>query len=175
MPGRKGDSVIARAQARDSRAVLKRRLPELKQLFEGDPRVLGVWLFGSQADGTATPQSDIDLAVLFDRELTWDEQMGFEVAVCEILRTDDVDVVDLRRVKLPLRAYAVTGKVLYERDYAGVSDFIERTLIEYYDYAPFLQRYDQDFFAGLRKDYARFKSRPPKRRSRTYRRKPIKT
>jgi predicted nucleotidyltransferase len=42
-------------------AVLKRKLPALKRLFENAPRVLGVWPFGSQADGTATPYSDSDL------------------------------------------------------------------------------------------------------------------
>lgn len=67
---------------------LKRKLTALERLFKNDPRVLGVFLFGSQADGTAHAQSDIDLGVLFDRELTPDERLGFEVAVCAVLKTE---------------------------------------------------------------------------------------
>lgn len=95
---------------RDLRAVLKRKLPELKRLFQRESHVVGVWLFGSQADGTATEYSDIDLGVLFDRELTWSEQIGFEVAVCDILGTQDVDVVDVNRVKLRMRFRVLVGK-----------------------------------------------------------------
>ncbi len=44
----------------DLRLTLKRKLPALKRLFARNPLVLGVWLFGSQADGTAHAGSDID-------------------------------------------------------------------------------------------------------------------
>lgn len=142
---------------------LKRKLPTLKRFFASDSRVLGVWLFGSQVDGYATPWSDIDFGVLFARELTLDEQLGFEVKVCEILGTDNVDVVDLRRVKLPLRHRALSGKLFYERDYVRVSDFIEETLIEYPDYAYMLERFNEDYFEGMRQDYARFRQEPNRR------------
>ncbi|MBI5305341.1 MAG: DUF86 domain-containing protein [Chloroflexi bacterium] len=36
--------------------LLKQKLPALNKVFAGDPHVLGVFLFGSQADGTATAQ-----------------------------------------------------------------------------------------------------------------------
>lgn len=32
------------------------------------PRVRLIYLFGSQADGSATPSSDIDIAVLLDKK-----------------------------------------------------------------------------------------------------------
>lgn len=141
-------------------ATLKRKLPALKRFFASDSRVLGVWLFGSQVDGYATPWSDIDFGVLFARALTLDEQLGFEVKVCEILGTDKVDVVDLSRVKLPLRHRALSGKLLFERDYVRVSDFIEETLIEYPDYAYRLERFNEDYFEGMRQAYARFRHEP---------------
>ncbi len=154
----------------DLSLVLKRKLPALKRLFESDPRVLAVWLFGSQADETAGPNSDIDLGVWFDRELTLDEQLTFEVSTSETLGTDAVDVVNLFHAKLPIRSRAIRGKLLYEKDSVRVSDFIERTLIEYPDYALFLKQFDEDYFAGLRKDYARFKPRKNQRTSTGYRR-----
>lgn len=151
---------------------LRRKLPELKRLFEKEPLVLGVWLFGSQADGTANEWSDVDLAVLYDREASWNEQMGFEVAICEILGTQDVDVVDLRRVNLELRHRALSGRLLYERDYVRVSDFLEETLVKYPDYAYALERFNEDYFEGMRQDYAKYRFKAHRRTSKNNRGKP---
>ena len=126
--------------------VLKQKMPTLKKFFASDPRLLGVWLFGSQADGTATSQSDIDLAVLFDHELNPKEEIKFQVAISEILDSDDVDVVDLNRAFLPFRFRAISGRLLYERDYTQVSDFVERTLIEQRDFEPRARQALRDFF-----------------------------
>lgn len=43
---------------------LKRRVWHLREY----PNVLAAFLFGSQVDGCATPESDVDLAVLFERD-----------------------------------------------------------------------------------------------------------
>ena len=144
--------------------LLKQKLPKLKRLFASDPRVLGVFLFGSQADRTATPRSDIDLAVLFERDLTLHEELGFEVAVSQALGTDDVDVLNLNNASLLFRRRAISGKLIYERDYVRVSDFIERVLIEYPDFEQLLDRFNADYFAGMRQDYARFR-RPANQRT----------
>ncbi len=112
--------------------LLKRKLPKLRQFFASDPRVLAGFLFGSQEDGTATPQSDIDLAVLFDRDLEFKEELDFGVALCDVLDAyKDVDVVNLNKADLLFRFRAVAGKLVYERDAVRVADFIEQTLIEY--------------------------------------------
>ncbi len=130
--------------------LLKQKTPALKKLFASDPRVLGVFLFGSQADGTTTPRSDIDLAVLFDRDLTLDEELTFQVAVCDTLGAyDNVDIVNLHRASLPFRFRAIAGKLLYERDYVRVSDFVEQTLVEQRDFAPRAQMALRDYFATL--------------------------
>lgn len=51
---------------------LKKKLParlrKLQEVLVRYPNVLAVFLFGSQTDGYATPQSDIDLAVLFEHD-----------------------------------------------------------------------------------------------------------
>ena len=153
--------------------VLKQRLPALKKFFARDPRVLGVWLFGSQADGTATPRSDIDLAVLFERDLTLDEELTFQVAVCDTLGAyDKVDIVDLNRASLLLQRRTIAGELIYERDYARVSDFVERILIEYPDYAQFLDRFNADFLEGVRQDYGRFRYSKNHRAQKDHRKQP---
>ncbi len=156
--------------------VLKQKLPTLKRFFAGAPRVLGVFLFGSQADGTATLRSDIDLGVLFDRDLTLDEELAFQVAVCDALGAyDDVDIVNLNRATLPFRFRAIAGKLLYERDDVRVSDFIERVLIEYPDYEWFMVRFNEDYFAGMRQDYGKFRPTPHQRTSQNHRKQPART
>jgi len=141
--------------------VLKQKLPKLKKFLASDPRVLAVFLFGSQVDGYATPRSDIDLAVLFDRDLTLNEELAFEVAVCDTLgRYDDVDIVNLNRASLSIRFQAISGKLLYERDQSQVSDFIEQILKEYPDFRVSKDRFDKDYFESMRQDYAHFQPQP---------------
>ena len=153
--------------------VLKQKMSELKKLFARDPRVLGVWLLGSQADGTATPRSDIDLAVLFERDLTLDEELTFQVAICDTLGVyDKVDIVDLNRATPQEQRRAIAGNLLYERDYARVSDFVERILIEYPDYAQFLDRFNADFLAGVRQNYGRFRYSKNHRAQKGHRKQP---
>ncbi len=137
-----------------SAVILNRRLPRLREFFDSDPRVLAVFLFGSLTDGYATPRSDIDLAVLFDRETSLDEELEFELAVSRVLGTDEVDVVNLNRANLAFRFRAVAGKLLYEKDFERVSDFIEQTLIEQRDYEPRAQAVLRDYFDSLGADYA---------------------
>jgi uncharacterized protein YutE (UPF0331/DUF86 family)/predicted nucleotidyltransferase len=137
------------------RVALNDKQLELIKLFEDDARILGVWLFGSQVDGTATPQSDIDLGVLFTGEYTFDEQLEFEIAVCQILNTDLVDIVDLTRANLRLRFRAIGGELLYQRDFARVADYIEKTLIKYRDFEPRAQAILRDYFVTLKEESMR--------------------
>lgn len=142
------DDIIAAMKPNLAR-VLKQKTPALKKLFASDPRVLGVFLFGSQADGTATSRSDIDLAVLFNRELSLREELSFESSISQVLQTDDVDVLNLNNASLLFRFRAVSGALLYARNDLIVSDFIERTLIEHRDFAPRAQAALRDYFATL--------------------------
>jgi predicted nucleotidyltransferase len=124
-------------------------MPALKRTFKADARVLGVFLFGSQADATATLRSDIDLAVLFDCDLALADELKFEVAVSDALGTDEVDVVNLNHANLLLRFRAISGKLLYQREETRVSDFVERTIIEYRDFEPRAQAALRDYLAAL--------------------------
>jgi predicted nucleotidyltransferase len=71
------------------------------------PEALGVWIYGSFAQGRARPGSDLDIAILPDRAIdSWDK---FERAQEVASRLGhDVDLVDLRRVSPVLRFEVVT-------------------------------------------------------------------
>lgn len=70
-------------------------------------------VFGSVAQGRVHKQSDIDLAFSFDNPINIIELTN---KVIRLLRTDNVDAIDLKRASPLLRFSAVkTGRVLYER------------------------------------------------------------
>ncbi|MCX7855406.1 MAG: nucleotidyltransferase domain-containing protein [Anaerolineae bacterium] len=129
------------------------RLERLVQRLREDPNVLAVFLFGSQVDGYATPESDVDLAVLFERGPSLQEELDLGVSVCEALGTEKVDLINLNRAHLLLRHRAISGRVLYERDPIRVSDFIEETILHYIDYEPDLRAFYQDYDQALEEAY----------------------
>lgn len=85
---------------------------KLMPVFEEQGAEL-VLLFGSAASGTMHKRSDIDLAFLFEGPL---DIVALTNKVIQRLRTDNVDVVDLRHAP-PLLRYLVAknGRVLYEK------------------------------------------------------------
>jgi predicted nucleotidyltransferase len=75
---------------------------------EAFPEAVGVWVYGSMADGTARPDSDLDIAIL-GREpirLGWDELERIGELSLRLGR--EVDLVDLRSVPALLRFEVVT-------------------------------------------------------------------
>jgi uncharacterized protein len=93
-------------------------LPALRDVFVYQGVVLA-YLFGSQAEGTARPSSDIDFAVLLPpgtpREQFLDARLSLINAVMDVLHTDKVDLVVLNEAT-PLLMHQVVkfGRVLYE-------------------------------------------------------------
>lgn len=96
-------------------------LDRLIQLAQADSQVEVLWLYGSRAKGTATLESDYDLAVAFrsfPKDL-WERRLQPELLAqkwADRLAVEDrmISVIDINHVPLPL-AYAVisTGQVLW--------------------------------------------------------------
>ena len=80
------------------------------------PEALGVWVYGSFADGYARRDSDVDIAVLPDCPLdAWDLHERATTLAERLGR--EVDLVDLRRVGTVLRfEVAVRGVRVAARD-----------------------------------------------------------
>ena len=109
-----------------------------------DPNVVAVYLFGSQARGTATPSSDVDVAVLYrdppeqglqalSLPLEGELERSLRAAVQAVtLNTAPLDLVHrvLRDVHL-----------LLERDAARRVAFEVRARNEYHDLRPYLDEY----------------------------------
>ena len=132
----------------------------LRPVLQEDPRVAAAYLFGSRARGHVGAESDTDLAILvFPSEaesFSLQTELRIEAEISLLLKTDRVDVVILNRCPLPL-AYKVIaeGKLLYEAEPIANMDFVEETLIRYFDFSPTLQEFYQEYDRSLREEFSR--------------------
>ena len=108
------------------------KIAEAIALIRGElPDVQAIYLFGSQASGEASAESDVDLAVLSQRKIDpiarW--QLGERLAV---LLGRDVDLVDLRSASAVLRVQVLDGgRLLDEQDGLGRAEFEMYALSDY--------------------------------------------
>jgi predicted nucleotidyltransferase len=116
----------------------------IADVCSGEPGVVAVYLFGSTARRSAGPDSDVDVAVLFDR--TPAPQLAnprFRLEG-ELERSlgRRVDLVVLNEAPVDLRVRVLRdGRVLVDRDRPARLAFEVRTRNEAFDLEPILARY----------------------------------
>ncbi|WP_376790958.1 nucleotidyltransferase domain-containing protein [Thermoflexus sp.] len=103
--------------------------------------------------GYLSPESDVDLDVLFDRDPSLEEELDVGAAAEEALGMERVDIINPNRAHLLLRYRAIGGLLIYERDPIRASDFIEETIIRYMDYEPDLRAVYRDYDRALEEAY----------------------
>jgi len=76
-----------------------------------------ILMFGSRAIGNVHPESDVDIAVYGRQIFSETEKVQLTYELCNIFRTNDIDLVDLRTAP-PLLKYEVfkNYKVFFQRD-----------------------------------------------------------
>ena len=117
----------------------------LRQRFEHDPgEAIAVYLFGSEARGTAGADSDVDVAILFGRRpaATLEGQpYGLAADLASALgRRVDVVVLDTAPPDLIHRVLR-DGIVLLDRERSKRIAFEVAARNAYFDLKPFLDRY----------------------------------
>lgn len=122
-----------------------RRVEELvKAKFGSDPSVAAVYLFGSLARGTARPDSDVDLGVLY-RSKPPSTLLGQPFAAqaelaAELGRPVDLVVMNTAPPDLSHRVLR-DGQLLLELDRSVRIAFEVKARNQYFDLLPILQRY----------------------------------
>lgn len=106
--------------------------------------VSALYLFGSAAQGTLTPLSDIDIAVLLPDNVSPDEyfdrRLQMTLDLMRLLNTDKIDLVILNQAPPLLKYQVVTqGKPLYSCDQGVRQRFEARAITEYLDFKPVLE------------------------------------
>ena len=111
---------------------------------EAQPGIVAVYLFGSVARGTARPDSDVDVAVLFDRTPApglGGPRFSLEGDLERALGRR-VDLVLLNDAPVDLRTRVLRdGVLLLDRDRSIRIAFEVRTRNEAFDLAPILAAY----------------------------------
>jgi predicted nucleotidyltransferase len=81
----------------------------------GDERIVGLYLFGSQAHGDARPDSDVDVGVLFEGEVPVEELLELEDAMERVVGKA-VQLVDVARARPFLALDIIRGERIYAAD-----------------------------------------------------------
>jgi predicted nucleotidyltransferase len=125
-----------------------RILEALVRLAQATPRLELLMLFGSRARGDAHEGSDWDFAYLAGDQLDVATLLG---AVVELVGSDRVDLVDLRRASGLLRYRAARdGQVVFEARPRLAEAFRLEAAQFWCDAAPVLQRGYDDLLAELK-------------------------
>ncbi len=95
-------------------------------------------LFGSLAQGTATADSDLDLAVLAEKPLSTEMQVQLIGDLADRLGRP-VDLIDLRTVGEPLLGEVLKGRRILGDD-TRYAQLITRHLFDAADFLPYRQR-----------------------------------
>lgn len=113
-----------------------------------------IYLFGSYAQDTANPLSDIDIAILLSNRNRQDYQelrLFFINALMRVLHKNDLDVVLLNEASIALRFNIIkNGKLLYVNDEKQRIDFESRAVIDYIETNPLRQEYNKYLFKNIK-------------------------
>jgi predicted nucleotidyltransferase len=103
---------------------------KLSPMFDDEGLQL-VIVFGSVVSGKVHQKSDIDLAFLFDKPV---DIIGLTNRVISLLRSDNIDVVDLMRAS-PLLSFSIVrnGELLYEKMEGNFNTFCSLAFRRYAD------------------------------------------
>lgn len=127
---------------------------KIREYFVDQDAALLVMLFGSYGTEDEHKFSDIDIAVLLDKDFSLIDELKMAADLSVILGRDDLDLVFLRNapVNIAHRVLA-TGRTIFERDPVATADFVESTLNRYRDFGYRLRQLDKEFEDKLREDY----------------------
>ena len=125
-------------------AAVEKRLREVLSTRADAEGIAAAWLFGSMARGTAGPESDVDVGVLYDQApprtlagLGLDLEGDLEAAVGL-----PVQLVALNRAPVDLIIRVLRdGKLLVDRDRSRRIQFEVRSRNAYWDLEPYLRLY----------------------------------
>lgn len=114
---------------------------EQRRLAQAGVRMLVV--FGSEAQGVARPDSDVDVLVFGpDNKLVYD--LVYELMSEKINRLTDIDIVFVSKAPMELLNHASKyGQVIYASRTEDFADFRERVMLMYSDFAPYRQMFQR--------------------------------
>ena len=112
---------------------------EIRAVLEQHPKVTLAIMFGSMANGTARPESDLDLAVHADKPLSAEEKMRL-IGDLAVLTGRPVDLIDMRTAGLPVLKQIFTKGRRILGTPSLYATLLTRFQIDYADFMPLRER-----------------------------------
>ena len=137
---------------------IREKLTQLEDYFKKAEDIIAVYLFGSYASGSQTELSDIDFAILFNKDVDTDlmREMEIMAQISLIIKKEDVDLVNLNKAPIYLQHEIIkTGELIFEREQDKLSDFIYYVLTYYYDEKIRLDKYYREYEKALKEEYSK--------------------
>lgn len=129
---------------------IEKEISELKLYLSKNSNVIAFYIFGSYGTKWQNQNSDIDFAILYDKDISLKEELMLEIKISEIFKRDDIDVVNLNKAPINLQQRVIyTGDLLYCSDKIKLADFKERVFKFYGDYGITLKFFYEDYLKGL--------------------------
>lgn len=132
------------------------KIEDLLSFFDKKPFIFAVFLYGSYGTEYQTPLSDVDIAIFIDpdKEILFQEELQLGADLTSISGEDDINLLIINHAPVVLQYNIIsTGSIIYERSTDRVSDFIERVLKNYADYAIDMQFFYHDYDNSLKEAY----------------------
>ncbi len=125
---------------------VEKEINELILYLSKNSNVIAFFIFGSFGTQYQNQNSDIDFAILYDKDVTLKEELMLEVKISEIFKRDDIDVVNLNKAPINLQHRVIyTGDLLYCSDKIKLADFKEKVFKFYGDYGITLKFFYEDY------------------------------
>lgn len=130
--------------------------------------VSAIYLFGSQAQGSARPLSDFDFGIILkDPSVLQDYKKKkeiynelYDVFSDQIKRVVNIDILFLQEAGLQYQYNAtVKGELVYCDDLKVVADFKERAMENYADFAPLRHLFQRSILERIENTYEKSASR----------------
>ena len=112
------------------------RIPDARELLEGEERILFAYLFGGLASDRVTPLSDVDIAVYTLSSSDFNEyKLELFDKLTEVLGTAELDLIILNTAPLSLTGRILQSKkVLVDKDPHKRYEYESLTLRKFFDF-----------------------------------------
>lgn len=113
-------------------------------------KVVLAYIFGSRVDGTAGRDSDLDIAVLFDRKLAKNQRFNLRLLLMSRLEKFfglKIDLVVLNDVNSVFLKYIISseGRLIFSSSEDEYLDFECMAMNEYFDFKDFLDLQNKNY------------------------------
>jgi uncharacterized protein len=100
--------------AEDNNTDMTSIVGKIEAFAQGHPDISAIYLFGSHAKGHERSKSDVDLGVLFNRDLDGFERVNLETEISNLLKKE-VELIDMKKSS-PFLCHQIYkhGKTIYQ-------------------------------------------------------------